>query len=884
VVRHDTDGSSAQDFRSVIDDLTIANKKLKQKLRKYEKLYDAHLQDEKLFEVRFHGLPDHKKKELEEQLRKFAADLDGSPEAGNPPIAYAPPLVPQKSIHSQMSRIAESGYASMSASGQEHQRPRMSKSQYNQQQQSIQSYLHDIPTGLLPKRNAPMTEKAKKKLVVRRLEQIFTGTRSAPGSHQQPMQQEEVAQSAAMADRREKEEATGQLSKLEGLREARIMALQSQEEDEDASLSPVGMVPKRASGVTSEHELAGSGSPDQRPTRPLDLDPYRAQVPTENIQYIRHLGFTPPDIISGGAPEEGHGWLYLNLLINMAQLHTINVTPDFVKDAVSEFSGKFELSSDGRKIRWRGDQDRHMGSSDSSPSQFGQSPHSAGPTSPTMRLKLRDGLASSESIYRLEEEARRVSRASNRKEQGKFAYTPLFFHKDGSDDEDDYYNVDQSSSNNSPYPAHPHGDSLGLASSGIQISSEQKRRRDDGPIIFYNKAKFCTDLSGDRRGFSTSTPQDYKDATSQPLGTIIEHASPAQRIPDISEPRGPLSNMPTDAEMKEGERTSSSESELGFSPEALRHESSSEESTEIIEFEASGLGGVHPDDNFSIKVRRSQTQIAPSSSARAQRHRSNRYPPKILEALKEQPLLEGGQPRNQPNVIRTELVSAHRKFLPSSTLPPPSYMPFGSPSSCPDDSGDDSDVSSGPPSSYSDEEEQPDPAAQLQLLNTAAPTRVGPMYTVNAGYEHILPSPPSKSPSEESEIDDEDEDDSGDEDEDDSDDESVDFLATARKLDPRSVLASEREYDAAVAERLAEDIPAGSSAATAGGGSGFVTPIGGIGMAVIKEDGSADEEMTGMVDGGNNVAGPNVSVSTRAGLKRSRTSENSAQLPKVQRK
>jgi hypothetical protein len=176
----------------------------------------------------------------------------------------------------------------------------------------------------------------------------------------------------------------------------------------------------------------------------------------------------------------------------------------------------------------------------------------------------------------------------------------------------------------------------------------------------------------------------------------------------------------------------------------------------------------------------------------------------------------------------------------------------------------------------SDEEEQPDSAAQLQFLNIAAPTRVGPTYAVNAGYEHLLPSPPSKSSSEESESDDEDEDD--------SDDESVDFLATARKLDPKSVLASEREYDAAVYERLAEDIPAGSSAATAGGGSGFVTPIGGIGMAVIKEDGSADGEMTGMLDGSNNVAGSNASASTRVGLKRSRTSEIFAQLPKVQRK
>jgi hypothetical protein len=888
--RRDTEGSRAQDFRSVIDDLTIANKKLKQKLRKYEKLYDAHLQDEKLFEVRFHGLPDDKKKELEEQLRKFAADLDGSPDAGYTPIAYPPPLLPHKSTHSQMSRVAESGYASMSASGknstsaapgQENERRRMSTTQYNQQQQSIRSYLHDIPAGLLPKRSAPMTEKSKKKLVVRRLEQIFAGKRSVPGSHPHPMQQEEVAQLAAMADRQAKE-ATGQRTKLEGLREARIMPLES-EEDENAMFATVEVLPRHTLHSVNDHELAGSGSPDQRPTRPLDLDPYRAQVPTENIQYIRHLGFTPPDIITGEAPEEGHGWLYLNLLINMAQLHTINVTPDFVKDAVSEFSSKFELSKDGRKIRWRGGQDVDMGSNDSSPSPFGSSSDGVVPTSPPKRPGIGDRMASSESIYQLEQQTRRIARALKKEEQGKFAYTPLFFHQDDSDDEDDYYNLDQSSSNNSAFPAQPHGDSPAFADLGMQNSFEQKRRHDDGPIIFYNRAKFCTDLSGDRRGFSASISADYKDTTSQPLGTTIKHAPSTQRITNISEPRGPLANSPTDAETKEGERTSSSESELGFSPEALRNDTSSEE-REIMNFEASGLGGVHPDDNFSIKVRRSQTQTAPSWSARAQRHKANRYPKGILDALREQPLLEGEQPRNQPNVIRTELVSAHRKFLPSSTLPPPSYMPFGSPSSCPDDSNDDSDVSSGPSSSESDDEEQPDPTTQLQLLNIAAPARVGPMYAVNAGNEHTSPSPPLESSSNESSSDEDDDDD--------SDDGSVDFLATARKLDPKSVLASEREYDAAVAERLAEEIPTGSSAATAGGGSGFVTPIGPIGMDVIKEDvKSLDNEMTdegmdsSMVDGSNvDVAGSNVSASTRAGLKRSRTSESIVKLLKVQRK
>jgi len=63
-----------------------------------------------------------------------------------------------------------------------------------------------------------------------------------------------------------------------------------------------------------------------------------------------------------------------------------------------------------------------------------------------------------------------------------------------------------------------------------------------------------------------------------------------------------------------------------------------------------------------------------------------------------------------------------------------------------------------------------------------------------------------------------------DEDDDESDDGSIDLLATAREIDPEAIRAREREYDSNIAERLAEGIPAGSSAATAGGGSGSNSP------------------------------------------------------------
>ena len=65
----------------MIDDLTVKNKKLREKLKKYEKLYCSHLQEEKLFEVRVHGLPVQQKLELEQVLRRFAASLADSSDA-----------------------------------------------------------------------------------------------------------------------------------------------------------------------------------------------------------------------------------------------------------------------------------------------------------------------------------------------------------------------------------------------------------------------------------------------------------------------------------------------------------------------------------------------------------------------------------------------------------------------------------------------------------------------------------------------------------------------------------------------------------------------------------------------------------------------------------
>ncbi|KAJ4338880.1 hypothetical protein N0V87_003565 [Didymella glomerata] len=848
-----TDGSSTEDFRSVIDDLTIANKKLKQRLRKYEQVYDAHLQEEKLFEVRFHGLPDHKKKELEETLRKFAAGLDDSTE--RPEISYVPALNKEATV-SSTSRFAESGYVSMSASGQNSSTPsngasnqptpdnrRMTKSAYNRQQQSIQSYLHDIPQGLLPQDNAPMSDKARKKMVVRRLEQIFAGKRSVPGQHPQPMQQEEVAQSAATADRRERE-ATGRGSRPEGQRTALIMPERADTEGEDGGATL--HIPAQQRVHEQDFAAAGSGSPDQRPTRPLDLDPYRAQVPAANMEYFRHLGFSPPNMTTSTESEGGHGWLYLNLLINLAQLHTLNVTPENVKDAIAEHSTQLELSSDGRKIRWKGGHDFSKDSSEGSPEQMGvNSPYQmmGMQKSPQKSSKTGNSASIESSGNGSSNRSHNVAPAKPKAETNKFAYKPLFFRRESSEEDQDFY--DQTESSSSLFQPQQRGDSSGLGSSVMQ-SNLSGKRRDDGPMIFYSKARFCTDLTGDRVGASLTLPENYKTITSHPLGAQLNTES--TKGSEIWEARGPLDDADMDSDSKTGAQTPSTLESLGFSPADLQRYISAA-SADMMDFEASGLGGVQPDDNFSIRVQRAQI---PTALAATQNRRASLYPAKIQAILGQE---DGSQERRRSTspkeTIKEELISAVRQDMPSSILPPPSFYPFDSNSS----------------GEMSDDEESDDegsdtgdgPSTALQLLNVAPPG------LVPVSDQTDLSSEASEYSS------------------DDDDDVSVDLLATARQQDPDTVRAFEREYDAAVADRLADEIVAGSSAATAGGGSGFNSPASQAGHGQSK----GSRRSTRNVQSSHSEA----SLSPRSkNLKRARTSEsiatvmkNGPKAPKTQR-
>ena len=80
-----------------------------------------------------------------------------------------------------------------------------------------------------------------------------------------------------------------------------------------------------------------------------------------------------------------------------------------------------------------------------------------------------------------------------RAETNKYSYTPLFFHRDSTEEEDDFSSEDEDSMS-SPQPVPVDGDSSGMTSSGIRANSglpapltTKKPKHDDGPIIFYKQ-------------------------------------------------------------------------------------------------------------------------------------------------------------------------------------------------------------------------------------------------------------------------------------------------------------------------------------------------------------------------------------------------------------
>ncbi|KAM7220655.1 putative frequency clock protein [Rhypophila decipiens] len=722
--RRATQSSSAEDYRSVIDDLTVENKRLKEELKRYKQFGSDMMKKDKLFEIKFHGLTGWKKRELEATLRDFVANADeGENESrdsptqhrksarhGKQPYNSGGSFSKNDSSTSSRSRPVDSAYASMSTGPSTHApnsigpsigRPSMG-SRAKSSQQKVENYLRDTPDGLFP-RHMALSEKEKKKLVVRRLEQLFTGKIRGKNIHRN--------QSMPSLEAQAPSDPTGPAPMgpprvPEASREAYIQQYASQKKGH--SRDNFSMSNSNSNGDQNESGREGGGSggrggsntsppaaslPEQRPTRPLDLDPDRTQIPLDNLNYIRHLGVVPSEFLAGkrsqyeGVAPDAEGWVYLNLLCNLAQLHMISVTPAFIRAAVNEKSTKFQLSPDGRKIRWRGGTTGTKFSSDSSGDNSQKSPSTEdtdGSNGSGQRKRPRlagsgagtaTALSSKESKF-----GPQLSHSSH-----SFHYKPLFVRRSSS--------LDSSVVGTTSQPS-----DVGMEESNLDQwdysgsgSSKRKRRRNDGAIIYYSGAPFCTDLSGDVGAlspttyFQTSSGQEV-ESTMSPVRSLVHRtlSGSSLSIRPLSDPPALVAEvLGTD----------------GGSPPALVDDEEEDSPTDESDsftwcedpdqvqiqplepiLEPCGLGGVLPEDHFAVIVTTRRTIYRDGIAGAALSEDAADAIVSRLGSLRTSSPLPPIHPKRIGAPIQIEYLSARFQRSHPVPLPPPAvfFPPFSS--------------------------------------------------------------------------------------------------------------------------------------------------------------------------------------------------------------
>lgn len=595
-----------------------------------------------------------KKAELERILQTFTANIESERATQEPS--------PRSGFPSgNRSSAIDSGYASVSRSGNDSSVPSSGQGRDSRRDDSGKPWPSSYSSA------HSNSETAKMKLVVCRLEQLFTG--GVAGADDERVEQQQSVSDLAKAEDNEATLLGGGFLEEEGSRGASLM-------------SPPRNNTTFIDSDSKESLLTGD-KPDeleQRPTRPIDLDLQREQVAVDNIEYLTHLTES-----STKGTSTGGGWVYLNLMINMAQLHTINVTPPFIKKAIAAASDKLELSPDGKMVRWRGD-------GEISPPEFSMSSgRGEGSSDDGCRRGFESsgsGSGSGPGVNGTELKPARANGADHR-----FHYKPMFARSQSFDEESSSLTASSDTDPEAPRRSNS-GESRGSGS-----------RRDTGPIIFYRGGGFCTDLTSQPlREEEGELEVSYERATSRPLGSATRcPPSPSTRDDSplfrlgtaISETQEYIAKMEVDPD---------DPTVIDFSPQ-FTATSPTINPAVPIEFEASGVGGVLPADNFAINCQtrhyllpdnHGRLPVSRSRAIKSKLHKKilHRIPKASIDAFHDNGNATdssadssssssetSGAPSSRHNrrPVRHELLSANTLRLPPSSLPPASYI-FASPS------------------------------------------------------------------------------------------------------------------------------------------------------------------------------------------------------------
>lgn len=604
-------------FREVIDDLTVQNKKLKKHLRRYKRMCSNQLTHDGLFEVRVQNLPPKQKQELENLLQQFASNVQSSEIQSDHDAVHRErqPLEDTKLVHktspspSPNTRPVDSTYASVSTTG-----------------------------GTITQTPAPLAHAANR---MRYREEAPAKLSSPATTHAVPQGQ----QSPDLSSVSDKSKQKMIVKRLEGL----FLG----EDVDEAALS---------------ERNNPNESPRQRHREPHPSDTPQASSPTDSLLHLRHLGLASP-LASLSDPSLDE-WIYLNLLVNMAKLHTLNVTPDFVRQAIRTVSARLVLSEDGGKVRWQGNLERTVVSPDypSDNLSFSEAPRSADPESASsdqpqrilggnFAAPLRDGGSGAGDGYQQRTD-RFAARATRQTQAQQLHYKPLFIHTKRRRAKSLEKSHDGSSDGSIP----PSSESEAISMS--PRATVAGRDPSNGPVVFFKTNSFFLDLSADVAEADRLIHSTYSTPTAEPLGgrnTVRKASHDYERKQELDFAAHPEVSQ------------SSSWNSLGHTTSPPLHVYSDDSShphdashgAGNFRFEASGIGGIQLNDNFAVDVK---TSHQPSANVR--HHRPSRH--RLHDTISRPTSREQ---RTARTPCRShEVLSITTTHLPSSPLPPPSFV------------------------------------------------------------------------------------------------------------------------------------------------------------------------------------------------------------------
>ncbi|KAM0789480.1 hypothetical protein ACM66B_000300 [Microbotryomycetes sp. NB124-2] len=296
--RRKAKGISDANYRAIVDDLTVENQELKNRLRRYEGTHlPGDMKKDRLFEVRyFDGLPREQRDDLALYLTHFVRKMHDKQDPA-----------PESLLESLPSRTKDDP-------------PRLLSLAVPSEGENL---ISDMPAPVIPERKLV---KHKRKRDEREIlagpsnsgvePPSLTGTGSG-------LQLDNAADEDRPA---KKPKATAETSSPTAGPPRDIIR-----EDDEARAKELVHVVERL------FQDSMSKMPDSQPTK--------RKSPGTNEAYLGAL--LQNDDLSGG-------WTYLNLVSTMAQLHRFNVTAAYVQAAIRHFSKNLELSSDAAKVRWVG--------------------------------------------------------------------------------------------------------------------------------------------------------------------------------------------------------------------------------------------------------------------------------------------------------------------------------------------------------------------------------------------------------------------------------------------------------------------------------------------------------------------------------------------------